>query len=178
MRAALVSDDNIIANIIRIDSLSDIAGARFMSDKSKLKIGDSYDETLAHCEESPPLSNQQLPTITLSNVSVGSTNARLIGKIWWVPQYEQFTITAQAEGLPNGGLMVMVERVINASTPVDDVRFQALIKDGQVTMTGKFELSGNYIITANRLNAGLERIGAPFRLSFETMEFDAYVPAT
>ncbi|WP_157592823.1 hypothetical protein [Pseudoalteromonas citrea] len=117
----------------------------------------------------------QLPNIDLKNTTVASPNAQLIGNIWWLPKDESFTITANAEGLPDGGLMVMVERVINATQPVDDIRFVANIKDGVVTMQGKFEQSGNYIITAERLNAGLERIGAPFRLAFDTLEFDAYV---
>ncbi|MBQ4864475.1 hypothetical protein J8L98_22545 [Pseudoalteromonas sp. MMG013] len=115
--------------------------------------------------------------IQLSNTTVTSPNAKLIGNIWWLPKDESFTITANATGLPDGGLMVMVERVINATQPVDDIRFVANIKDGIVTMQGKFEQSGNYIITAKRLNAGLERIEAPFRLAFEPLEFDAYVSA-
>ncbi|MBQ4844939.1 hypothetical protein [Pseudoalteromonas sp. MMG005] len=115
--------------------------------------------------------------IQLSNITVTSPNAQLIGNIWWLPKDEPFTITANAEGLPDGGLMVMVERVINATQPVDDIRFVANIKEGIVTMQGKFEQSGNYIITAKRLNAGLERIEAPFRLAFDTLEFDAYVSA-
>lgn len=117
----------------------------------------------------------QLPKIDLKNNTVTSPNAKKIGNIWWLPKDEPFTITANAEGLPDGGLMVMVERVINATQPVDDIRFVANIQNGQITMQGKFEQSGNYIITAERLNAGLERIGAPFRLAFETLEFDAYI---
>lgn len=113
--------------------------------------------------------------VNLTNTAVTSPNAQLIGNIWWLPKDEPFTITANAEGLPDSSLMVMVERVINATQPVDDIRFVANIKDGIVSMQGKFEQSGNYIITAERLNAGLERINAPFRLDFETMEFDAYV---
>jgi hypothetical protein len=113
--------------------------------------------------------------IQLSNTTVTSSNAKKIGAIWWLPKDEPFTITANAEGLPDSELMVMVERVINATQPVDDIRFVATIQNGQITMQGKFEQSGNYIITAERLNTGLERIGAPFRLAFETLEFDAYI---
>ena len=113
--------------------------------------------------------------VNLTNTTVTSPSAEKIGNIWWLPKDEPFTITANAEDLPDGGLMVMVERVINATQPVDDIRFVATIQNGQIIMQGKFEQSGNYIITAARLNAGLERINAPFRLDFETMEFDAYV---
>ncbi|TMP46403.1 hypothetical protein CWB96_12995 [Pseudoalteromonas citrea] len=119
--------------------------------------------------------NTELLSIALTNTTVTSPSAQLIGNIWWLPKDEPFTITANAEGLPDGGLMVMVERVINATQPVDDIRFVANIQNGQITMQGKFEQSGNYIITAERLNAGLERIGAPFRLAFDTLELDAYV---
>ncbi|MBE0367636.1 hypothetical protein [Pseudoalteromonas aurantia] len=119
----------------------------------------------------------EYPSIVLTKTTITSPNAKLIGNIWWLPKDEPFTITANATGLPDGGLMVMVERVINATQPVDDIRFVANIKDGIVTMQGKFEQSGNYIITAKRLNAGLERIEAPFRLAFDTLEFDAYISA-
>ncbi|PHI38323.1 hypothetical protein CBQ28_04365 [Pseudoalteromonas sp. GCY] len=171
MRAALVKD-GVITNLVEVSQLSDIAGAQFISTKSTLQIGDEYQSELAFCGDEPPVI---IPNIQLSGISVNSANARLIGKIWWVPKTEAFTITATANGLPNGGLMVMVERVLNGYQPIDDIRFVATIENGQVTMQGKFEQSGNYIITAKRLNKGLERIGAPFRLEFETMEFDAYV---
>ncbi|QUI71245.1 hypothetical protein [Pseudoalteromonas sp. M8] len=123
--------------------------------------------------------SRSLPVIGLNDIAVETTNGKLIGQIWWVPKSEKLVLTARATGLPNGGLMVMVERVVNASQPIEDLRFIATIKDGVVTLPLQFDTSGNYLITAKRLNEGLARIeNAPFRLDFETMEFDVYVPVT
>ncbi|RZG05500.1 hypothetical protein EXT48_08165 [Pseudoalteromonas sp. CO348] len=141
----------------------------------KLTIGDNNNvlsRVLYH-----PVPRDNRPTITLESIELESSASRKIGDIWWVPLGEPITITAQALGLPNGGLMVMVERVVNASQPIEDLRFIATIKDGVVTLPLQFDTSGNYLITAKRLNEGLARIeNAPFRLDFETMEFDVYVP--
>ncbi|MCF2826929.1 MULTISPECIES: hypothetical protein [unclassified Pseudoalteromonas] len=128
---------------------------------------------------SPEVQNE-LPLITLGNITLQSENGenvKKIGRIWWVQKGTPLIVTATADGLPNGGLMVMVERVVNASQPIEDLRFIATIKDGVVTLPLQFDTSGNYLITAKRLNEGLARIeNAPFRLNFETMEFDVYVP--
>ena len=97
------------------------------------------------------------------------------GDIWWIPQGQPFKLTGNAQ-LPDGQMMVMVERVVDADKPIDDVRFIATIQDGQLTLTGVFEKSGNYVISAERLNRGLERIGMPIKLVFDTVEFDAFVP--
>ncbi|OHU87823.1 MULTISPECIES: hypothetical protein [Pseudoalteromonas] len=114
--------------------------------------------------------------VTLSNVTVECGQAALVGNIWWLPKGERFILRANVSELADTQLMVMVERVINAEQPIDDIRFVAEIVDGVFTMQGCFELSGNYLITPSRLNAGLERIGAPFRLAFSALEFDAYMP--
>ncbi|WP_105168545.1 hypothetical protein [Pseudoalteromonas sp. T1lg23B] len=115
-------------------------------------------------------------TAVLSDVEVACEHAQLVGNIWWLPRGEAFTLSAHVGDLPDTQLMVMVERVVNAEQPVDDMRFVANVANGVLTMQGCFELSGNYLITAQRLNAGLERIGASYRFAFDALEFDAYVP--
>ncbi|TMO97539.1 hypothetical protein [Pseudoalteromonas ruthenica] len=112
--------------------------------------------------------------VPLTNIAVASANARLEGDIWWIPESEAFTLTADVP-LPDGELMIMSERVIDGDTVVDDMRFIAVIEQGQVTINGKFKTSGNYQITAERLNKGLARIGQRFELAFSKIEFDAYV---
>ncbi|MDP4487259.1 hypothetical protein QDG88_04740 [Pseudoalteromonas piscicida] len=140
------------------------------------QIGQVYDGGIFKAPANQEPVNQ-IETVKLFDVSIDSPRAKKIGNIWWIPKGDKAVITATATGLPNGGLMVMVERVVNATKPIEDLRFIATIKDGVVTLPLQFDTSGNYLITAKRLNEGLARIeNAPFRLDFETMEFDVYVP--
>ena len=117
----------------------------------------------------------ETPTIELTNVQVTSTSAELgSGNIWWLPQNEPFTLTANV-ALPDANMMIIVERVANGSIVIDDMRVKATIANGVVTINAAFAQSGNYQITAERLNAGLDTIGAGFNLAFDKIEFDAYV---
>ena len=111
--------------------------------------------------------------VMVSDVAISGASKQ--GDIWWIPQGQPFKLTGNVQ-LPNGQMMVMVERVVDADKPIDDVRFIATIQDGQLTLPGVFEKSGNYVISAERLNRGLERIGMPIKLVFDTVEFDAFVP--
>lgn len=166
MRAAIVNNENIITNIIIVKSLSDVKGCLYLSELSTLQIGDVYDEALAL---------MIVPTVSLDNVNVTGEHVTLgNGGIWWLPKNSAFTLTANAQ-LPDAEMMIIVERVINGSTVVDDLRIKATITDGVITVNGLFAMSGNYIVTAERLNQGLEIIDAPFRLAFDKVEFDAHV---
>lgn len=120
-------------------------------------------------------SSLQEPTvIELTDIVVTSENAQLgAGSIWWLPQGEPFALTANV-ALPDTQMMIIIERVANGSTVIDDMRVKASIVDGVVTINAALANSGNYQITAERLNQGLETIGAPFRLAFDKVEFDAY----
>ncbi|WP_372831004.1 hypothetical protein [Pontibacterium sp.] len=106
--------------------------------------------------------------------SVAINNAQLVGQIWWVQKAEPITLTASCS-IPNGSMIVMVERIINASEVVDDIRFKADIAGGVLTISGVFDQSGNYQITEDRINAGLDRIGAGFNISMDRIEFDVFV---
>ena len=121
----------------------------------------------------PPV-EPEVTKLSLTNVAVTSASARKVGDIWWMPENEVFTLTADV-ALPDSELMIMSERVINGDTVVDDMRFIANIANGQVTINGTFKTSGNYQITAERLNSGLARIGMPLELIFNKIEFDVYV---
>lgn len=140
---------------------------------SKELVSDySVDDYLAAVEAAKP----QAPQITeLTNVSVTGENVTLgTGGIWWLPINKQFTLNANAQ-LEDMEMMVIIERVVNGSDVIDDLRAKASIVDGLITITSKFVQSGNYQITSERLNAGLEAVNASFRLAFNKVEFDAYV---
>ncbi|MCG7567064.1 hypothetical protein MHM95_12315 [Pseudoalteromonas sp. CnMc7-15] len=115
-------------------------------------------------------------TIALSDIDVSGEAVTFgNGGIWWVAQNTAYTITAKAEGMPDGEMMIIIERIIQGGTVVQDIRAKASIVNEHITINSQFEASGNYQITAERLNQGLATIGAPFRLAFDTVEFDAYV---
>lgn len=113
-----------------------------------------------------------LPVVELSNISIPA--ADLQGSIYWIAKDAPLVITADCP-LPDGDLMVMVERVIDGSDTVDDIRTKAVISDGVMTLSFIFDTSGNYIFRESRLNEGLVRIGGGFQLSFDDIEFDVFV---
>jgi len=112
------------------------------------------------------------PILPLTNINIA--NAVLHGSIYWIAENTAMTITGDV-ALPDGDVMVMAERVVDASHVVDDARFIANIANGVMTMNVKFVSTGNYKFSADRLNRGLDRIGAGVHLSFDDIEFDVYV---
>lgn len=171
MKAILLDENGIIKNIVIVEALNDVPNCLFMSDVSTLNIGDVYDKQLA---EMGYLPHSKHPYINLNNVDVSAENiTRGTGGIWWLPTNEQFTLTANAK-LQDMEMMIIIERVVSNNV-IDDLRAKASIVDGLITINSKFTQSGNYQITSERLNAGLEAVNAPFRLSFNKVEFDAYV---
>jgi hypothetical protein len=112
------------------------------------------------------------PIVEITNISIPAAN--LNGSIYWIAKNTPLVITADCP-LPDGELMVMVERVIDGSKTVDDIRTKTVILNGVMTMNFTFEASGNYIFRESRLNEGLDRIGAAFNLSFDDVEFDVYI---
>lgn len=113
------------------------------------------------------------PILPLTSISIASP-ANLVGAIYWLQKDTLATISGDV-ALPDGFYMIMAERVINGSTVVDDVRFKATVTAGVISMPVSFPVAGNYIISAKRLNEGLNRIGAAVNLSFGSVEFDIYV---
>lgn len=157
-----ITDDN----YIHIDNNEQVkAGYKYDSQSEPRFYLDSENEEVA-------------PSITpteLTNVSVTGEHVTLgAGNIWWLPINEQFTLTANAQ-LEDMEMMIIIERIVNGSDVIDDLRAKASIVDGLITITSNFVQSGNYQITSERLNAGLEAVNAPFRLAFSKVEFDAYV---
>ncbi|QTH70937.1 hypothetical protein [Pseudoalteromonas xiamenensis] len=150
-------------------------------DDTRPNLHDTYDHTtgLFAKEQAAVLEKPQIQVVSLGQIAISDeANTGLVekglGDITWLPINLPFSMKTTAEGLPDGRLMLMVERVVDGSKAVDDIRLLADIKEGQVTMKGVFKVSGNYLLRASRVNEGLERIGAPFRLDFKTVEFDAY----
>lgn len=123
-------------------------------------------------EYKEPVIVEDKPIIEVLNIQIPT--AELIGSIYWIAKNTPVVITADCP-LPDGELMVMVERVIDGSNTVDDIRTKAVISGGVMTMSFTFETSGNYVLRESRLNEGLDRISAGFNLSFDNVEFDVYI---
>ncbi len=109
--------------------------------------------------------------LPLTNVVI---SVSLIGAIYWVQENDVVTITGDIS-LPDGEYIVMAERMVDATKAVDDVRFKAIVANGAMTINAKFAQAGNYLISAERVNRGLDRIGTGVHLSFDSIEFDVYV---
>ena len=145
-----------------------------MADKQQARLGAILGHS-GHIEktliDSSPIAPVK-PVIQITNISIPA--AELNGSIYWIAKDAPAVITADCP-LPDGKLMVMVERVIDGSNTVDDIRTKAVIISGVITMSFVFETSGNYIFRKSRLNEGLDRIGAEFNLNFDDVEFDVYI---
>lgn len=113
-----------------------------------------------------------IPVVTLENITVTSETINKQGEIYWIKAGESFTFTAEMQ-LPDSSLVLMIEKVVQQTTVVNDHRVEVTIKNGVGTFTAALPESGNWIITPERVNSGLEQIGAPFRVAFERVEFDA-----
>lgn len=113
------------------------------------------------------------PILPLTNLAI-SSQAALVGSIYWLQKDVTATVTADVS-LPDGDYMLMAERVIDAATVVDDIRIKVSVTSGSLTGNINFPVAGNYLISAKRLNAGFDRIGAGAHLSFNDIEFDIYV---
>ncbi|WP_085299244.1 hypothetical protein [Cognaticolwellia mytili] len=81
-----------------------------------------------------------------------------------------------ARNTPKAKLTVMAERVRggNALDVIDDVRFDMLIDATSLAIdsTSGFEISGNYVVTQERMNKALKAIGLPFEIEMPMLEFD------
>lgn len=128
----------------------------------------SYDDYLAY------QSNLENLIIPVTNIQITGPKTRLVGNIYWTELNSEITLTAACD-MPDGELMAMIEKVVNADQVVDDKRSILTIQNNVATMTRVFKDEGNYLMTESRLNEGLERIHAPFRVSLERdIEIDVY----
>lgn len=177
IKAAITDPNKKILNIILVNNLSDYQDCLFLSNKSMLQIGDVYSEDLAVFGDLP--TDQFSNVKQLSNITCFGEGVKKVGKIWWIPTNQVYTLTANAD-LPDSQMMVMIEKVVRDDSgkyqTVSDTRVIANIVEGVITIKGQFKQSGNYRIKTERLNMGLKEINAPFTLSFELIEFDAYEP--
>lgn len=113
---------------------------------------------------------EQTESIEVSNIAVSNSNFAF--NIHKVNAGAEITITADANVDDYDSWTLIVEKVVNATQVVDDVRFNAISVGGKLTGTGAFDAKGNYLLTAKRTNEGLDRLGVGIHLAFDTVEFN------
>lgn len=125
----------------------------------------------------------ELPVVTLADVKIN--NSTYSPGIYKVTEQAVFEITAEMHPsvhelvIPTGEMVTIVEKMLRGK-PVDELRFDAQITaaDGEnpAKLSVRMKLpTGNYLISAGRLNEGLKTIGAPFRLAFDPVDIDSVV---
>lgn len=115
----------------------------------------------------------QPPVIVIENINVFCSTGGKVGDIYWIPTNELVVIDADIP-IPDSQFMVMFELLVNSGEVVQDVRRPATISNGRLNLQVRFRVSGNYTLSSDRLNKGLEAIGAGFRLAPFKIDFDVY----
>lgn len=116
------------------------------------------------------------PVLQIQNIAI--SNGRLDDAgIWNVKTKTVLELTATTM-LPAGEFTAIIQKVVNKQ-PIDDIRYDAVITvegpQSLLSLPLYFEESGNYTITAERLNQGLAEINRPFRVAFPTVDINVTV---
>jgi hypothetical protein len=80
--------------------------------------------------------------------------------------------------LPPGEMTIIVQELVGNRDILNEKRFAAMIEETESPDWRRFTLflrwseSGNYLITQERLNAGLEQVGKPIRIALSKLEFN------
>lgn len=118
----------------------------------------------------------QYPVLQIQNIAINNSRLDDAG-IWNVKTNTVLELTATTM-LPSGEFTAIIQKVVNKE-PINDIRYDATIVAGDVESTLSlplyFEESGNYVITAERLNQGLAEINKPFRVAFPKVDINVTV---
>lgn len=111
--------------------------------------------------------------VPVTNIQVAGPTVEQVGKIHWVKAGQPVTITADVS-LPDGRHMVMMDEMVDATQRAPGVREPATIANGRFTLNLTFPRPGNFVLEADRLSRGFQRIGQNIQLQFPLVEFDVY----
>lgn len=122
----------------------------------------------------PPVPEMPAPLIVpVTNIQVAGPTVEQVGNIYWVKAGQPVTITADVS-LPDGRHMVMLDEMVDATQRAPGVREPATIANGRFTLNLTFPRPGNFLLEADRLSRGFQRIGQNIQLQFPLVEFDVY----
>lgn len=111
--------------------------------------------------------------VPVTNIQVAGPTVEQVGKIYWVKVGQPVTITADV-ALPDGRHMVMLDEMVDASIRVSGIRQIGTISNGVFTLPIVFPRNGNFVLEADRLSRGFQRIGQNIQFDFPLIEFDVY----
>lgn len=80
--------------------------------------------------------------------------------------------------LPEGSMTIIVQELVANKAVLKEYRFVAQIEEipdnvfRRFVLRIRFATSGNYLITQERLNEGLEQVGKPIRIALNKLEFN------
>lgn len=124
----------------------------------------------------PPAPVPEVPAplvVPVTNIQVSGPTVEQVGNIYWVKAGQAVTITADVS-LPDGRHMVMLDEMVDATQRAPGVREPATIANGRFTLNVTFPRPGNFLLEADRLSRGFQRIGQNIQLQFPLVEFDVY----
>lgn len=115
------------------------------------------------------------PVVEILNISV-SGHKRVRDGIYDVSENSLITITGNVQMEDaDEPMVIMIEKLKNGVTPVDDgLRFEATINSSVFTLPIKLP-TGNFLLSAERLNKGLDNLNKGFHVAFDSIEFDSIV---
>lgn len=115
------------------------------------------------------------PLFQILNISV-SGHKRVRDGIYDLPENALVTITGEIQMEDTvDPMVIMIEKLKDGVTPVDDsLRFEATINSSVFTLPIKLP-TGNFLLSAERLNKGLDNLNKGFHVAFDSIEFDSIV---
>lgn len=121
--------------------------------------------------ESPPV----LP------VTITEVNLSLVDGLYQGYTNEIIVVRGLIPYLPPSQMTIIVQEMVKSTQLIREHRFNAVIEATEDDVMRSFELrmrfdfSGNYVITQERLNEGLAEIGMPVRITMPKLDFNIVV---
>lgn len=124
--------------------------------------------------DNPNTPEVEKPVLTISDISL---NCPIENGIWQLDTEQVAVLTATTQ-VPPGSFTAIVEKIVRGQ-PDGDLRFKATIVAGEngntLSLPLYFKDTGNYQISAERLNLGLDQINQPFHVTFDKVDIDVVV---
>ncbi len=119
---------------------------------------------------SEPVQNPVIPVLNVTETYEGFSRVGA-GNIKTIQQETVCTITANV-ALPDNVMTIMlVELGTNDEWINAKYRFDAVIKSGVMTLKIKLPI-GNFLLSCDRINQGLDYVNAGFHLEFDDIQFN------
>ena len=128
-----------------------------------------YREYVPPTPVTPPMFELSNVVIKVDGVPTTGTNGK-----FYLPPNALIELTATITGgsaIDAPVLKMVAERQVDDQPGGEEMYFNGSIVAGELSASGTFPLSSNFKFTADRNNRALDRMGAGFNISFETLDF-------